>query len=115
MDDTGDLDLSGDEVSLVDGDAALAQHLLIRLRFFKGEFFLNEDIGMPYYQKILVKNPDFTAVRAIFRKAILNTPGIAGLQAFSFSLDSATRVATLTFTATKDDGEVLVFDEEFII
>lgn len=110
-----DLDIDGAAMSIVDGDDALLQHLLIRLRLFKGEWFLDERVGVPYYDSILIKNPDLVAIRSIFRQAILTTPGIASLDALTTSYDSTTRTLTVTFTAVKDDGGTLDFSKEFII
>ena len=115
LDDTGDLDLSEDGLQLVDGNDAIEQHLLIRLRLVKGEWFLDERVGTPYYSRVLIKNPDLEAVRLVFRRVILTTPGILSLSSFSLTLDTTTRVASLSFTATKDDGATFVFAEEFIV
>jgi hypothetical protein len=110
-----DLDLSDDQVTLVDGADAIRQHLQVRFRLFKGECFLNTNVGMPYFQRILVKNPNLLAIRGIFRRAIIATPGIEQILTFAFEFDAATRVATLTFSAKTDEDEILVFDEEFVI
>lgn len=110
-----DLDLTGEKLSIVDGDDAIIQHLLVRLRFFKGEWFLDERVGVPYYDTILVKNPDFIAIRSIFRNAILSTPGIANLDSLTTSFEASTRKLTVSFAAIKTDGGVLDFSKEFII
>lgn len=110
-----DLDLTGEQLSIVDGDDAIIQHLLIRLRLFKGEWFLDTRVGVPYYDSILVKNPNLVAIRSIFRNAILSTPGIASLDTLETSFDAATRKLTVTFSAIKDDGGTLDFSKEFII
>jgi len=110
-----DIDLDGEQFSIVDDDEALVQHLLVRLRLFKGEWFLNPDVGVPYYESVLVKNPSLVAIRAIFRQAVLTTPGIASLDSLTTELDTPTRTLTVTFTAIKDDGGTLDFSKEFII
>lgn len=110
-----DLDLTGEQLSIVTGDDAIVQHLSVRLRLFKGEWFLDLRVGIPYYDSILIKNPDLVAIRSIFRRAILTTPGIASLDALDTEFDAANRRLTVTFTAIKDDGETLDFSKEFII
>jgi hypothetical protein len=57
--DVGDLALSdlGDAFIRTTLADEFAQRLRVRLSFFKGEWFLNLDEGMPYYQLILVKGP----------------------------------------------------------
>jgi len=110
-----DLDLTGEQLSIVDGDDAIVQHLLIRLRMFKGEWFLDTRVGVPYYDSILIKNPDLVVIRSIFRNAILSTPGIANLDALTTAFDAASRKLTVEFTAIKEDGGTLDFSKEFII
>lgn len=110
-----DLDITNEQMYIVEGDDAIVQHLLVRLRFFKGEWFLNPLLGMPYYDTVLVKNPDLVAIRGIFREAILTTPGILSIDSLNMSLDTPTRTLTVEFTALKDDGGTLDFSKEFII
>jgi hypothetical protein len=110
-----DIDTSDEKWSLVDGDDAIIQHILIRLRFFKGEWFLDPTIGIPYYETILLKNPDLIAIRSVFRQAILTTPGIASLDSLLTELDNAERRLTVTFAAIKTDGGTLDFSKEFRI
>ncbi len=59
LDKDGDLYLtSNGDVSLTD---SVRQAILIRLRWFLGEWIFNTSFGMPYYSQILIKNPN-TAV-----------------------------------------------------
>ena len=110
-----DLDLAGEQLSIVNGDDAIVQHLLIRLRFFQREWFLDLRVGIPYYDAILIKNPDLIVIRSIFRQAILSTPGIQSLNSLTTSFDAAERKLTVEFEAVKDDGGTLDFSKEFII
>ena len=112
---TGDILIENDAMSIIDGDDALLQHLRIRLKFLLGEWFLDQRIGIPYLQEILVKAPNLVAVRSIFREAILETPGVDTFQRFDLDLDAAIRKLTVSFTVSKTDGETLDFSQEFII
>lgn len=113
----GDLDLTTGGLAMVDGDDAIVQHCAFRLRYVRGECFLYPTHGTPYFEQILVKNPDLVAVRQVLRRVILETPGIGEVANFVLTLDSATRRATVTFEAKKadnPDGTPLVF-KEFVI
>jgi len=110
-----DILIEDDELSIVDGDDALVQHLVLRLQFFLAEWFLDQRIGVPYLEKILVKNPNLVAVRNIFREVILETPGIETITRFDLTVDPITRKLTLDFTCTKTEGGILEFTEEFLI
>ncbi len=115
LDNDGDLDISGAELSIVRDDDALVQHCQIRFRLVKGEWFLDTRVGMPYFEKILVKNPDTVVIGALFRKAILEQPGIVEITRFELEFDSAARQLSLAFTAKKDDGGTLSFAREYIV
>jgi hypothetical protein len=112
---TGDLDLTGDALSIVDGDDALTQHLAIRLRFFLGEWALDTRVGFPYFDQVLVKNPDLVTIRSLYREAILETPGVQSITRFDLSVDAAARRMSLDFTVSKTDGGTLDFTREFIV
>ena len=114
--DDGDLAIVDDALSIVDGEEALRQHLLIRLRFFLGEWFLDSRLGVPYFDSVLVKNPNLVLVRGIIRQAILTTPGVDSIESFDFTYTNATRRMELNFTVRRsDDGTLLDFSKEFII
>lgn len=114
--DLGDLKVTNDELNIIDDDAAIRQHLAIRLRFFLGEWFLDERLGIPYFDSILVKNPNLILVRGILRNAILTTPGIQSLEKFEFEYDNTVRKMRVDFTVRRtSDSGLLDFSKEFII
>ena len=70
-----------------------------------GEWFLDTSIGFPWIPRVLsLKNPSFTEIRALFRQAILLTPGVVSLEALSMSLDPRTRQLEYSFAAKLDSG-----------
>lgn len=112
--DAGDLRLTNGQLTLVDGNDAVRQHLINRLRIFLGEWFLDRRIGIPFFRDILVKNPDRPAIRSIFRRTIRETPGITAVDELLLTVRSD-RSARLDFRAPLDQsGEELVF-REFIL
>ena len=116
LDADGNLDLSTNDLQLVTGADAIAQHLLIRLRMFRGEWFLDRRIGIPYFQSILVKSPNLTAVRGIYRTAITSTPGVIRVEKFSLDFERSTRELQVPFSALLDGEEVARdFSEVFIL
>lgn len=109
-----DLTLEKGDLDLVDGVDAIAQHLRIRLRTFKGEWFLDERIGVPFFDTILVKNANLAAVQSVLRRAVLTTPGITGIDQLDVDLDAATRVLTVTMRAQSTSGPVALSEEVVI-
>ena len=111
---TGDLESVNGDLVLAAGADAIAQHIKVRLRMFEGEWFLDPRQGLPYFRKILQKTPDVSSIGGIFRRAILDTPGVTSLSSFSVELNRQTRALSLNFVAKIDTDEELTF-REFII
>jgi hypothetical protein len=107
--DVGDLRFTLGQITLSGtGRDAAVQGIRQRLNTFRGEWFLDLRVGMPYYTDILTKNPDWGRVRSLFRAAILDDPQVADVVQLDLSLDGATRELTVTFRATLADGTILV-------
>jgi len=100
--------LFGDRANADEFREAVAQDLRTRLKFFKGEWFLDQFEGVPYFENILVKAPDPAVIKSIFRDAILNTPHIVSVNNLVLLVDASTREASLEFVANTDDGSVII-------
>lgn len=114
LDGNGDLAIENNDLVLLSGLEAIAQGCLIRLKFFKGEWFLDTRLGTPWFQSILGEKPRTNVVSQIIRKVILGTPGILTITNFNPDFDSATRTFSIVFRADTTEGP-LDFSEEFII
>ncbi len=84
-----------------------AQRLLITLRMFTGEWFLDLTAGVPYYQSILVKNPDLDLIRSVLRQTIAADPLVVDVPRVDVELDRATRILTVSFAARLREGSEL--------
>lgn len=63
---------------------AVRQSINVRLSFFRGEWFLDETAGIPYYQQVFQKQPRGIAfVDAIFKDAVLSTKGVRSIKLWS--------------------------------
>lgn len=103
----GDLELGDDnDLVIVDGTEAILQNIVQNIRWFFSEWFLNTADGMPYYQQILVKNPDQGTIDALFQNRILGTPGVVALTSYSFSPNFVTRQLSISFTVRTTSGTV---------
>jgi len=103
---TGDISIIEGVIALNDENTAIAQHLRSRLRTFFGEWFLDISVGVPYFEQILIKNPNPVSVDSILKKEILETDGILELLTFDLDLNPTTRELTLTFQARTITGSV---------
>lgn len=109
LDTQGDIDTTDNALSLLTGYDAIAQHLQIRLRTFLGEWFLDQRIGMPYFEEFLVKNPNKLVLDSRIRECVLETPGIIAVGAIDYELTGATRSLAVSFTATLQSGDDFSF------
>ena len=113
---TGDLDLNGAQLNKVEGGEAVAQEIRIGLRLFQGEWFLDQRVGMPYFQSIFVKNPNINLLRDLFRRAIKSVPGVTTVDRMVMGLDAATRTLDVSFTCQTAVGDIpLEFKEAFVL
>lgn len=111
LDASGDFELENGDLALVSDVAAIGQAVRIRLQFFKGEWFLDEDAGVPYYQDVLgKKNPSPNVLAAIFQDAVLETPGVASISDLRVTIDAQTRRLSVTVSALSDTGELVAVE-----
>lgn len=110
--DTWDLVLENGDLSLSSGADAAMQAIMQRIRFFLGEWFADESLGVPYWTEILGKKaPNIPAIREVFRQTILSAPGVASINKIDLAWASTgTRTMNLTFEAVMDDGTLLNTD-----
>mgnify|MGYP000170257016 CR=1 FL=1 len=102
----GDIDLTNGSLNLVDGVDAVTQLLNQRLKFFYGEWFLNLDSGIPYFEKVFQKNPNPSVLDSLFKRVILGTPGILRLLEFQMTLDTTKRTLAVKGKAVSTTGNV---------
>jgi hypothetical protein len=114
VDSTWDLEISNADLVIITQKDALRQFLKQRLQMFFGEWFLDSSLGVPYFQEIMTKQPAFEAVDAIFKRQILETPGITQLDEFNLEYDNVNRTLSLSFRANSTEG-VIDFNEEVSI
>lgn len=103
----GELSVVNGDLATVDGEAALRQDVLTALRLFKGEWFLDTDQGVPYFDKILgQKNISTAELRRILAPVVMGREGVVSLDSCRVTIDNATRSATVRLTATTDLGRL---------
>lgn len=99
----------------VSGPRAIRQHVRSRLRFFLGDWFLDERQGFPWFRDVLRKNPDRQSIVSALRRTIRQTPGIAQVDELVLEVDES-RNATVSFRAILDDPTADPIDfEDFVL
>lgn len=75
----------------------------VKLLTFFGEYFLNTEYGIPYFQQIFGKQRDKGTVDSIFQKQILAEEGVIRIAEFESTL-TKDRGYYLSFSVVVDDG-----------
>lgn len=103
-----DLDTSSLDLKLVDKAEQVRQQLLIKLKLWRGEWFLDTEFGTPYLQQILGKQLTLSGALAALRKSILEVEGVRQILSFSYTFNNSTRKLQVEFTADTPYGIVEV-------
>lgn len=82
---------------------SVSQRLVMRLKTFKGEWFMNTSYGFPYFQEVLGKKINKHAVDEIFRREILKERGVKNLSNFKSTL-TKDRKYSIEFRVAVGDG-----------
>lgn len=93
----------------VSGVDQLAQNITIRLKLIYGEWFLNTQLGVPWFEKVFVKNPDLSAIDIIIKSVIAETPEVTGIVAYASQIVRASRKLVISFSATT------IYDQNVVI
>lgn len=93
-------------VGETDFPSLLSQRIKHRLQTFKGECFLDREIGVPYYNEILKKNPDLGRIRSLLSSVISEVDGVDKILSLDLSFDRKTRITYVTFRVLGNDGSI---------
>lgn len=103
-----DIDVSALDLRLVSDAEQVRQQLLIKLKLWRGEWFLDTEFGTPYLQSILGKQLTLSGAIAALRKSILEVEGVRQIVSFNYKFSNATRLLQVEFTADTPYGIVEV-------
>jgi len=77
------------------------------LSYFYGEWFLNFEGGIPYFEKIFTKNPDLNLINTILLRQIKLIDEIIEIIKFETVYDSALRTFSVEFNVKANDGKTV--------
>jgi hypothetical protein len=105
LDDAGDLAFEDQDFPM---GVSFPQAVNIELKTIKGEWFLDTDRGIDYFNFIFVKEPILPLVRSMFRAKIVSVPGCGELERFSMQFNKITRRLTVGWATTQDASELVL-------
>ena len=102
MTEWGDLALVENDVL---GTVSIKQQILIRLRWFLGEWRFQPAFGLDYFGQILVKRPNSELILSIICSEVRTVEGVLNVKDASLTINSRTREGTIRFTAVTTEGD----------
>ena len=103
---SNDLVIKNNDLILIDNTERVAQQVLITLRFWLGEWFLDTRQGVPYLEYVLVKNPNMNHIRQILAEKIQSVEGVNNIVSLDFDFRRITRELYVNFEIDTDYGLV---------
>lgn len=102
-----DLAIIDFDLQLTTDEQAIAQRVKQALLLFRGEWFLDQTLGIPYYKDVLGTKNSIDSVRAVFIDAIRSVAGVKDLTEFNIGLNDATRTLSITMTIVDDLNNII--------
>jgi hypothetical protein len=89
---------------MIDNAERVSQQIVITLRFWYGEWFLDVTDGTPYLEYILVKNPNLAHIRQILTERIQSVEGVVIVNSLDLDFNRQERTLAVDYEATTDYG-----------
>ncbi len=102
-----DLVVTNGNLVIIEDTDQIRQAIGEALRTFFGEWFLDNTIGVPWFQQILISHPNLDVIQAILIDTVLSVPGVAQLNSFTFNYVNGTRSLSVTFVALSSNGQTI--------
>jgi len=83
---------------------SVEQAIRIRLLWFYKEWRLGPAKGIPYYEEVLVKNPNKLRIKQLFREEILSVDEVDSVERLQATIDEATRILTVQYRVKVKEG-----------
>lgn len=99
------------KIKLVYRADEVLQRVRTRLRKIKGEWFLNINTGIPYYEGQILGGKDFNYIKLVISAEIINTEGVSDIQELNLITDPKTKKTSI-YAAIIIDESVYELTEE---
>jgi len=102
--DTSDLVLENYDLALVDGNERVRQQMHIHLLTFQGEWYLNTNFGVPYFENVLGKQIDRALIESVIKAEIMKVADVLEITSFEMEIDASVRSLTVEFSVMTTFG-----------
>ena len=96
----GDLYFKNGDIVL---ENSVRQKINIRLKWFFQEWRWDDEVGLPYFEYLLVKNPDINQIRELIEDEIFNVEEVTEVNDVTVSIDKLSRKAVISYEAVTDE------------
>ena len=104
LDNNHDLVIDGYDLVLVTDIDLIRQRIKQRLLTILGEWFLNTQIGLPWFRELNKKRTSEARVRALLIRQIRETEGVTDISRFELEFDSQSRTLAVSFAVVTPSG-----------
>ena len=101
----GELYVGPNGLEWVSGLEGVAQLVAIAINMFLGEWFLNLDKGMPWFQEILGQKDGDLALRQRLVEIALKVPGVIAVISLTIDVDNVARRASGSMAVRTEFGD----------
>lgn len=110
---SNDIFLTNGRIQRVSEGAQVLQNVRCRLLTYLGEWFLNTQVGVPYFQEIFTKPANLARAESVIKRTILRTTGVEQIISFQLNFNRTTRRLSVEFEAATtfediNSGEVFL-------
>lgn len=105
---TWDLAYENNNLVWISGSEELAQRITIKLKGILGEWYRDQEFGLPYKEEIRVKNPNLEKIDMIYRAHIMEDEDITRIISLDLNLDKTTRKLKIKCVALSIYGEITI-------
>jgi hypothetical protein len=102
----GDIAIIKNDLLLTIEAQTIEQRIRQELLTFKGEWFLNEELGIPYFKEILGSKNSIETIKNIFVNAIQNIEGVAELIKLDIQLENLKRIVSIEFSVRDSENHI---------
>ena len=78
---------------------SIKQNILIRLKWFFQEWRLGPELGFPWFEEVLIKNPNMQKIKGLIQNTILDVDGVTRAKVDKLDYDQHGRKISIHYTA----------------
>lgn len=106
LDANGDIAVINGDFAVVADAPAVKQGIQVRTQMFTGDCYINLDVGVPWREDVLIKDPDPNLVREVIGARIASVPDVLNVAGAELSIDGATREGSIGYQVDSVYGPI---------